>query len=431
MDRPPLSAADLEAYHHACARPASGWSVGMEVERFALRPDGRPLPWRGGIRDLMERFADRAGWTVLPEDGEPVALQGPGGARLSLEPGGQVELGGSPGLDLTAITAQDRAVRDLLAEVAGPEVRWAACGYLPLAPPSTAPWVPRSRYRVLRAFLRRRGGLAWHMMRGTCAVQLHLDHGDEADCGRKVALAVGLAPILLALTANSPLRRGRPAGVLSWRSVVWRGTDPARTGFPPPLLGPWSHRAWVEWLLDVPMVFLREGGRHVPAEGIPFRRFLEEGRGDRAANFDDWILHETSVFPEVRIRRTIELRSADSVGPDLAAALAALAAGLAYDDGALDAALALLADLRARAPVAGLLAAAARDGPRAEAGRPLGAWAGDLIALARRGLDRRQPGASRLLDPAEARAGERRCPADDLLAAWRRDPDRILDAVER
>jgi len=431
MDGPTLTADDLEAVHHRLGRPASAWRVGMEVERFALSSDGRPLPWKGGIRDLIGRVAARSGWSLVREAGEPVGLEGPEGTRISLEPGGQVEMGGAPRARLVDVAAEDRAVRDLLASVAGPRVHWAACGYLPLARPSAAPWVPRSRYRVLRAFLRGRGPRAWEMMRGTSAVQLHLDYDDEADCGRKVALAVGLAPILLALTANSPLRCGRPAGVLSWRATVWRGTDPERTGFPPPLLGPWSHRAWVEWLLDVPMVFLADGGRFVPAGGIPFRRFLADGLEGRAATLEDWILHETSVFPEVRVRRTIELRSADSVAPALAAAIAALVAGLAYDRPALDAALALLGDLGARMPVPDLLAAAARDGLRAEAGRSLGSWAVDLAELARGGLGRWQPEAASLLDPADERARERRSPADDLLAAHRRDPAAVLWAVDR
>ncbi|MBN1337139.1 MAG: glutamate--cysteine ligase [Deltaproteobacteria bacterium] len=431
MDRPPLTPDDLEAYHHASGRAPDAWRTGMEVERFALGPEGRPLPWRGGIRDLLERFASRSGWTLLHEAGEPVALAGPGGTRLSLEPGGQVELSGAPHARLVDVSAEDVAVRDLLSEAAGPEVKWAACGYLPLARPALAPWVPRSRYRVLRAFLRGRGPFAWDMMRGTCAVQIHLDHGDEADCGRKVALAVGLAPVLLALTANSPLREGRPTGLRSWRAAVWRGTDSDRTGFPPPLLGPWSHRAWVEWLLDVPMVFLRDKERHVPAGGIPFRRFLAEGLGGRAATLDDWILHETAVFTEVRVKQTIEIRCADSVASGLACAVAALCTGLAYDTSALDASLALLADLRTRAPVPDLLAAAARDGLEAEAGRPFGAWAEDLVTLARRSLRVRQPEAEILLDPAEARARERRCPADDLLDAWRRDPRAVLEAVDR
>jgi glutamate--cysteine ligase len=176
------------------------------------------------------------------------------------------------------------------------------------------------------------------MMKGTSSVQANFDFEDEADCARKVRAAAGVSPLITALFSNSPLLENRPSGFLSYRGHIWTRTDPARTGFP--LREAYSHERWVDYLLDVPMMFYKRDNAWLPAHGATFRTFMERGLDGHFPSDKDWALHQTSVFPEVRIKHTIEVRGADCVAPDLAVGFCALLTGLLYDEAALDAHLA-------------------------------------------------------------------------------------------
>jgi glutamate--cysteine ligase len=426
MDSPPLTRALLVERFHGWAQPPSSWRVGGEFERHALRPDGTPVGYDGphGIRALLEALAADTGWALQEEDRRPIGLQAPdGGPRVSLEPGGQLELSGRPHARLADLATEFHdflgSLRRLTREW---PLCWVACGYHPFATVEAIGWVPKSRYDVMRAYLAGRGELAHAMMKATCSVQVNVDYGDEDDCARKVQVVARLAPLTTALLANSPLKEGRPTGFLSYRAHVWAHVDGQRCGLPPALVDGYRHARWVDHLLQVPMMFVRQQGRHVPARGMTFARWMEAGFLGRRPTLEDWDLHLTSVFPEARVKRTLEIRGMDCVPQALATAASALFAGLLYDSAALDGALGLAKDLTRWGTPEELWGRAARAGLQAEAGRSYSAWASDMVALAHRGLAAWQPTALPLLAPLEALAARGSSPAVDLLATHRRDP---------
>jgi glutamate--cysteine ligase len=180
------------------------------------------------------------------------------------------------------------------------------------------------------------------MMYRTCTVQTNLDFSSEADMVKKLRVSVALQPVATALFANSPFTEGKPNGFLSFRSEIWRDTDNARAG-----MIPWvfedgmGFERWVDYALDVPMYFVKRGDRYIDVSGMSFRSLLA-GRLDNLAGeratISDWANHLSTIFPEVRLKRYLEMRGADGVAWDRLPALPAFWVGLLYDDESLNAA---------------------------------------------------------------------------------------------
>lgn len=407
--------------------PRADWRIGGEFERALVRSDGRPVGYDDpdGIRWVLEQLhARQDGWTVVEEAGKPIALTRPDMSSITLEPGGQVELSGAPHHTLAALQAEMEENRTALLTLAeGRDLQWIAAGLTPVTAIEAIPWMPKGRYQVMRDYLPQRGDLALFMMKGTCSVQANWDFLDEADCAKKVQLTSGLASLTTAIFANSPLYKGQPTGFKSYRGHIWTRTDPDRTGFPPGLRSDYSHARWVDYLLDVPMMFYIRNGRFTPAEGRSFRTFMEDGIDGHYPGPSDWSLHQTSVFPEVRIKHTIEVRGADCVDHRRAMGFCALFTGLLYCEDAQDEALQLVAELERHGTRESRFEAACRGGLEGDiGGRPIAGWAQDLGDIARRGLSRCRPDDAPLLDTLLQGIEDGRSPADDLLDAWARDP---------
>ena len=112
-------------------------------------------------------------------------------------------------------------------------IAWLGIGSHPISPLAEISWIPKRRYAIMRDYLPTRGSLAHAMMKGTACIQVNFDYADEADAVEKLRIAMGLSPLVTALYANSPLTEGRRNGFQSYRSWVWRDTDPDRCGLLP------------------------------------------------------------------------------------------------------------------------------------------------------------------------------------------------------
>jgi glutamate--cysteine ligase len=344
------------------------------------------------------------------------------GETLSLEPGGQFELSGRP-----FGTAREAAAENLhhLAELkqvsASLGLRVVTLGYRPFGTLEAMPWMPKTRYRTMRESLGERGRLAHHMMLMTATGQASYDWRDEADCARKTVAAAKVAPLLVALYANSPLVNGELSGFLSWRSRVWNEVDPARCGYPTCMLdGSFSYATYVDWAIDAPVLFLRREGQYLQPRRT-FRQLLASGWNGQPLTLNDWTDHLSTLFPEVRLKKVIEIRSADCVNGALTNALAALMRGLLYDETALDEVTHLLPPLSPREHLE-LHAAAQVRGLAAKAGSgTLADYAIEAVEIGVRGLKRLDPADVVLLEPLRQVAESRRSPALDVVAHWEKE----------
>src|SRR6185436_19132310 len=388
-----------------------------------------------GIAAVLEVLEGR-GFAAEREDGHVIALDR-GEERITLEPGGQIELSG-PAL-VSAEAGSRVLVSHLqeLREVGRPlGIHFITGGFRPFGTLDDVPWLPKRRYTVMRDYLPRRGRLGHEMMKRTATVQANLDFADEANATSKIRLALGVTSIVTALFASSPITAGKPNGWKSYRAAVWLDMDEDRCGLLPFAFEPGFRFAhYTEWALDVPMFFVVRDGVYHPVGGITFRRFLEQGWQGQRATRRDWEVHLSTLFPEVRLKRYIEVRGADSAPLPMAQALAALWRGLLDDDDARAAAWALVEPwpyvdrlrLRREVPAGGL---SVRVG-----NRTLAELAVELVRIARDGLSRLPEGAGDqpLLDPVMAYARAGRCPADDMLddfAAANGDPRKLVAAWE-
>ncbi len=359
----------LVEYLEAGCKPRTEWRAGTEHEKFGfLRATLKPIPYEGtaGVRAMLEGLAARFGWERVLENGKPIALAR-GRASITLEPGGQLELSGAP--LATAHEAADETDQHLaeVKAVAGPlGIGFLGMGHTPTWRREDFDWMPKGRYAIMRAYMPKRGKLGLDMMLRTCTVQTNLDYGDEADMVKKFRVSLALQPVATALYANSPYVEGVDTGFVSRRSHVWTDTDPDRCGMLPFVFEDgFGFERYIDWLLDVPMYFAYRNGRYIDLAGKSFRDFmagrLHNDVGD-VARLTDWADHITTAFPEVRLKRFLEMRGSDCGPRDMIVALPALWMGLLYDQTALDAAWDLVKDwtiaehdaLRAGVPRLGL-----------------------------------------------------------------------------
>lgn len=426
---PRLTHDDLLVPFHASLKSEDKWRVGAEAEKFGvLEATHEPLPYQGprSVRAVLAALVERFGWKAESEyaGGEIISLTR-GHASITLEPGGQLELSGAPFHSIHETHDEWQQHIEELREVGGPlGIAWLGLGFHPFARQDDLPWVPKLRYGVMRDYLPTRGSMGLDMMRRTSTVQANLDYGSEADAMRKMRVAVALSPIITAMFANSPFYEGAVGTERTRRGLVWLNTDPDRTGLLPFL---WSSRAsfdaYVEWALDVPMFLVKRGSKVVHNTGQTFRAFMRDGFAGTSATADDWFSHLGTLFPEVRLKKTIEIRGADSLPFALTPSLAALSKGIFYDDQALTKAEALTSSL-AYETVESARREVARSALAAPlAGRPLLEWAVQVVAIAHEGLTRihaRSPhprgNEALYLHPLEKLLQRGQTPADALLA---------------
>jgi len=432
-DRPVEGVGDLLAYFDAAETPREDWAVGTEHEKVGVYADtGDRVPYEGpyGIGALLEKVHAAVGWERVEERGRVIALQ-KDGASITLEPGGQIELSGAPLATTGETCAEFNTHVDLVKELSDDfGIAWLGLGIDPFHDVDDIPHMPKGRYDIMRSYLPTRGGLALEMMHATATVQANFDYANEADMIAKMRGALLATPVISALFANSSISGGRENGYVSRRLVIWRDTDPDRCGLIPWVFDPdFGYERYLQWALDVPMFFLiRDHGYHA-AGGLTFRQFMERGfevDGQvHRPTVRDWDMHLTTLFPDVRLKRIIEVRGADTVPRAHICALPAVWKGLLYDADALDGTLSLLSDVSTEALDVGQLDVA-RRGLRAEMGKhKVLDLARELVALADGGLGRiHADGFSTadergFLDPLREQVEKGMSPGEEIAQRWK------------
>ncbi|MBK8455966.1 MAG: glutamate--cysteine ligase [Phyllobacteriaceae bacterium] len=394
-ERPLETVDDLVAWIAQGEKPATSWRIGTEHEKFPFYKDGfRPVPYEGGkgIKALLEGMQGLLGWEPIMDAGRVIGLVGPTGqGAISLEPGGQFELSGAPLETLFQTCAEGNAHLMQLNEIAEPlGIGFLGLGASPKWTLSETPRMPKSRYDIMTAYMPTVGTQGLDMMYRTCTIQVNLDFSSETDMRRKMQVSLKLQPLATALFANSPFTDGRPNGMLSWRGDIWRDVDNARGGMLPFAYAPeFGYADYVEWALDVPMYFVLRAGRYHETH-VTFRQFmagaLKDAVPDGRPNLGDWVNHLGTLFPDVRLKRYLEMRGADGGPWRRICALPAFWVGLLYDEAALDASEQLVRDWTVE-DVAALRSDVPRLALNAEIrGRTLRDIAREALAISRSGL---------------------------------------------
>ncbi len=389
--QPVCGVQDLVRYIADGAKPEPEWRVGTEYEKVGvLQENGAAAPFGGkrGIETVLERLSERFGWEPKRESGRIIALTGRD-ANITVEPGGQLELSGE---QCASIHCAHRELIEHIQEIVtvGAEIGivFLGLGIQPISPVDAIEWVPKRRYRIMGPYMTKVGSLGHQMMKQTATVQANFDFGDERDAMRKLRVAMGLVPLVSAMFANSSISEGRANGFMTKRGHIWTDTDNARAGMLPFALSPDAGiQDYVEWALDVPMYFIIRRGEYLETHRT-FRDYVNSGWGQERATLEDWALHLTTLFPEVRLKRYLEVRSADSQPPELMLSLPALLKGILYERDSLEGAWDLVRSWTWEERYA-IYRDAHREGLRARIRRiALAELARELVAISAAGLRR-------------------------------------------
>ncbi|MEM9277175.1 MAG: glutamate--cysteine ligase [Pseudomonadota bacterium] len=415
----------------AGCKPKEDWRIGTEHEKFGYCIKAfKPVPYEGetGIRAILEALQKETGWEAIEDAGKIIGLYNPvEGGAISLEPGGQFELSGAP-LETIHDTCRESnqhltQVKKIAADLG---IGFLGVGASPLWTFAETPMMPKSRYNIMKNYMPKVGNQGHDMMFRTTTIQVNLDFSDERDMVRKLQVSLKLQSMSSALFANSPFTEGKPNGLLSWRSDIWRDVDNQRGGYHPFMLEEdFSFQKYVDWAMDIPMYFIIRDGKYHDCTHVTFRQFLDGAlKGeveDWQANMGDWGNHMSTLFPDVRLKRFLEMRGADGGPWQRICALPAFWVGLLYDDDALTAAETVTANWTPEM-VGNLRDAVPKLGLQAEIeGKPLLAFAKEVLEISRSGLTARNHLNSDGLDetaflaPLEDVIGSAKTPAEEML----------------
>lgn len=344
-DTPIGSLDELSGYLESGCKPKSEWRIGTEHEKFVFFAEGnRPVPYEGprSIKALLEGMASMLGWEPIMDAGNIIGLVEPTGqGAISLEPGGQFELSGAPLETIHQTCRESNAHLAQLREIADPlGIRFIGMGGSPKWGFDETPRMPKSRYDIMTRYMPKVGSQGLDMMYRTCTIQVNLDFGSEADMRRKMQVGMKLQPLSTALFASSPFTGGKPNGLVSWRGDIWRDTDNQRAGLLPFVFDDsFGFDDYAQWALDVPMYFVIRDGKYIDATHVTFRQFMNGALKGEISNPEptrgDWTNHLSTVFPDVRLKKFLEMRGADGGPWRLICALPAFWVGLLYDETAL------------------------------------------------------------------------------------------------
>lgn len=425
---------DMAAYLASGCKPKEHWRIGTEHEKFPFcAEDHSPIPYDGqrSIRALLEGMQAKLGWEPILDEGNIIGLYEPtGNGAISLEPGGQFELSGAPLDTIHQTCRESNAHLSQLRQIADPlGIKFLGLGASPKWTIDETPRMPKSRYDIMRAYMPKVGTQGLDMMHRTSTIQVNLDFDSEADMRKKMQMSYRLQPLATALFANSPFTDGKPNGLLSWRADIWRDTDNDRSGVLPMVFADdFGFMDYVEWALDVPMYFVLREGKYIDCTRVTFRQFMDgalEGQiPDAKPNKGDWMNHLSTVFPEVRMKKFIEMRGADGGPWRRICALPAFWVGLCYDEDALDEAWQLTSDWSFE-DVVELRNAVPKDGLKAKIkGSSVQEISKQVLGIARQGLISRNRlnaegfDEAHFLAPLEEVAARGTTPAEQMLTQY-------------
>ncbi|HRW28416.1 MAG TPA: glutamate--cysteine ligase [Emcibacteraceae bacterium] len=333
------------------SKPKNEWGIGTEHEKFVFCIDSlKPVPYEGerSIKAILQAMQKEFDWEPIMEGQYIIGLK-KNGQSVSLEPGGQLELSGAMLKTLHQTCAESNShLRQAQAVSEELGINYLGMGFNPNTKREDVPVMPKGRYNIMRAYMPKKGNLGLDMMLRTCTIQVNLDYSSEADMVKKFRVSLALQPIATAIFAASPFTEGKPNGFQSYRSHIWTDTDPDRCGILPFVFDEgMGFEAYVDHVLNVPMYFVYRDGIYNDVSGKSFKDFMNgtlTGFEGQVPTIADWEDHMSTVFPEVRLKKFLEMRGADGGSWSRICALPALWVGILYDSEALNEAWELVKD---------------------------------------------------------------------------------------
>ena len=436
----------LIEYLASGCKPKSDWRIGTEHEKFGYCKETLlPIPYSGdrSVLAILKGLEREFGWAPITENNNLIGLS-KNGANVSLEPGGALELSGAQVQtvfqtcdEVNEHLSQVKSIADKL------NIGFIGLGAAPHWKHHEMSMMPKGRYKLMSEYMDQVGTMGKSMMFRTCTVQVNLDYSSEADMVQKMRVALALQPVATALFSNSPFFNGKLTGHKSWRSRIWRSLDAQRTGLLPFVFNEsFGFESWVEYALDVPMYFVYRDGHYINALGQSFREFMKgqlPALPGELPTLDDWADHLTTIFPEARLKKFIEMRGADAGQWHRLCALPAFWVGICYDQSSLDAAWDIVKNWD-EDDRENLRVAAAKDGLNGSVGnKKLIDLAKETVQISENGLEKRAKTSSNglhfdeslFLESLKENIEKRKSSADELLekyhGSWNRDLTKIFE----
>ncbi|MDA0764461.1 MAG: glutamate--cysteine ligase [Proteobacteria bacterium] len=442
---PKLEYSDLLKWFNQGEKPSKNWKIGTEHEKFVFYTNNfKRVSYLGasGISELLNALAIKNNWVKIIENNNTIGLKDDTGASISLEPGGQLELSGTPLENLHQTCKETGQHLKIMKEVmSGLGLSMVGVGYDPKWARSDISFMPKGRYEIMKNYMPKVGQLGLDMMLRTCTIQVNLDFSSEKDMVEKFQISMALQSVATALFANSPFIEGKPSGYLSSRAMVWTDTDPYRTGVPEIVFDSnFGYESWLNYVLEVPMYFVYRDGKYIDVAGNSFVDFMEgklKGFEGQYPTIKDWEDHITVAFPEVRLKQYLEMRGADGGPWNIICALPALWVGLLYDSQSQSDALSLAKPLMDANILEEGRVSAATFALNGKIGNvSIDKLASDMLDISRDGLKRRNKidarglDESQFLDPLFYILDNKQTGAEKLLqkfnGSWNKNIDKIF-----
>ena len=442
---PKLEYSDLLKWFNQGEKPSKNWKIGTEHEKFVFYTNNfKRVSYLGasGISELLNALAIKNNWVKIIENNNTIGLKDDTGASISLEPGGQLELSGTPLENLHQTCKETGQHLKIMKEVmSGLGLLMVGVGYDPKWSRSDISFMPKGRYEIMKNYMPKVGQLGLDMMLRTCTIQVNLDFSSEKDMVEKFQISMALQSVATALFANSPFIEGKPSGYLSSRAMVWTDTDPYRTGVPEIVFDSnFGYESWLNYVLEVPMYFVYRDGKYIDVAGNSFVDFMEgklKGFEGQYPTIKDWEDHITVAFPEVRLKQYLEMRGADGGPWNIICALPALWVGLLYDSQSQSDALSLAKPLMDANILEEGRVSAATFALNGKIGNvSIDKLASDMLDISRNGLKRRNKidarglDESQFLDPLFYILDNKQTGAEKLLqkynGSWNKNIDKIF-----
>ena len=300
-------------------------SIGVENEKFLFDIKSNTRANYDQVKNILI-YLKKFGWQEIYEDSNIIGLN-KSGQSITLEPGNQIELAGGLCQNIHEVCSESYVFQKQLDEACDQYgLKTISIGYDPITDLKDVPNNPKKRYDIMTEEMPKNGNLSLEMMYLTSGTQINLDYTSESDFKKKFKVISFLTPLTIALFSNSAIKKNKPTGFLSYRSKVWQSTS--RGGLPDCFLEEMDFEKYADFSLDFSLLFLIENNKYISPNKKSFRDLIKEGK----ANTENFQLHLSTIFTELRLKKYIEIRSLDACEWDCHCAGPAFYTGLVYSN---------------------------------------------------------------------------------------------------